>query len=201
MNFRKECKQLSTAEISVGIWKVSGVSWVQFCRCSQCKEMPGTEHKLLIKTKKSIRKPDAVGRGDVDTNVTSASEESVLSRNRLQTMSQLGIPSLIWCKGEVGGRGVWCSSQQPGKRALWVDASKAEQHLLRLKKKWALCAAYQELRLVLGLQWGWSPGWWALLEAGQEAELQTREMGSEVAGSGKDQEKRWGWKGGLRFLL
>ena len=100
--------------------------------------MPGTEHKLLIKTKKSTRKPDAMGRGDVDINLSCASEESMLSRNRLQTMSQLVIPSLIWCKGEAGGRGVRCSSQQPGKKvcgALSMDASKAEQHLLRLKKK------------------------------------------------------------------
>lgn len=134
MNFKKECKQPNTAKISIGIWKVSGVSWVQFCRCLQCEETPGTEHKLLTRTKKSIRKSDAMSRGDVDTNVSPANEESMLSRNRLQTMSQLGIPSFIWCKGEAGGRGVRCSSQQPGKKvcwALWMDASKAQQHLLR----------------------------------------------------------------------
>lgn len=74
------------------------------------------DHKLLIKTNKNIRKPDAVGRGDVDTNVSSASEESMLSRNRLQTLSQVGIPSLICYKGEVGGGGVRYSSQDPGKK-------------------------------------------------------------------------------------
>lgn len=63
------------------------------------------------------------------------------------------------------------------------------------------CAVYWEFRSVPGIQWGWSPGWSALLEAGQEAELQAREMGSEVAGSGKDREKRWWWEGELQFLL
>lgn len=78
--------------------------------------MHETEHEFLIKTKKSIRKPDAMGRRDVDTNVSSASEESMLTRNRLQTMSQLGIPSFICSKGCVGGRGIHLSSL--GKRSV-----------------------------------------------------------------------------------
>lgn len=117
-------------------------------------------------------------------------------------MSQLGIPSRIWCKGEAVGREVQRSSQQPGKKvccAHSVFASKAEQHLHRLKKKWAQRVLYTES----------SGPWQAVGEDEAQADqlcwrqdrmLSCRpEMRSEVVGSGKGQEKRWWWEGDFNF--
>lgn len=114
---------------------MKGGGWDQFCRCSLCGETPGTQRKLLIKTTERIRKLDAMGRGDMDTDVSSAAGESTLSRN-----TQENLFFCIEAREKQKGEGWGVHLNHTGLKvpqALWMDANKSEQRLLRLKKKWA----------------------------------------------------------------
>lgn len=93
------------------------------------------------------------------------------------------------------------SSQHPGKKVCWalgMDAHRAEQCLLRLKKKWAQYALHNESsgqsqavrvkpRLTspaAGRTGGWTMG---------------QRDGQWDSRSGKDQEKKWWWEGDFNF--
>lgn len=143
-----------------------------------------------------------MGRGHVGSKVSFASEDSVLSRNRVQTMCQLGIPSLTWWKGEAEGRGErgkLFHLSTPVKRSVeplgWMYTEQSnvcwgwrrnDHSVCWIMREWASPRQSVRMNPILSCL---AAGGWAMDQGDGQ-------WGSR---SGKDQEKKWWWEGDFDF--